>query len=116
MVNVTVDDVRDVLQVNDSDIPDEKVLKMIKRAQTTLTLELSVEIDYQDCSESQKEAITVLAAIYAICYLTGGSAVGLNFSVGDLSNSSPSLPSSTVLQNQFERLLENLKQPYVGSA
>lgn len=116
MANVSVDDVRDVLQVNDSDIPDEKVLKMIKRAQTTLTLEISSTIDYQNCSESQKEAITILAAIYAVCYLTGGSAVGLNFSVGDLSNSSPSLPSLTVLQTQFERLLENLKQPYVGSA
>ncbi len=113
---MSVDDVRDVLQVDNSDIPDEKVLKMIKRAQVTLTLELSTEISYQNCSEAQKEAITVLAAIYATCYLTGGSAVGLNFSIGDLSNSSISLPSLEVLQSQFERLLGNLKEPYIGSA
>jgi hypothetical protein len=113
---VSVDDVRDVLQINDSDVPDDKVLKMIKRAQVTLALELSIEVDYQNCSDAQKEAITVLAAIYAVCFLTGGSAIGLNFSVGDLSKSSSSLPSLDVLQVQFERLLDGLKQPYVGSA
>ncbi len=116
MAAVSVDDVRDVLQINDSDVPDDKVLKMIKRAQVTLALELSIEVDYQNCSDAQKEAITVLAAIYAVCFLTGGSAIGLNFSVGDLSKSSSSLPSLDVLQVQFERLLDGLKQPYVGSA
>jgi len=34
-------------------------------------------------AQMQKEFITVLAAVYAICYLTGGSAVGLSFSIGD---------------------------------
>jgi hypothetical protein len=48
--------------------------------------------------------------------LTGGSAIGLNFSVGDLNSSNSSLPSLTVLQSEFERLLANLKTPYVGSA
>ena len=115
MAAVSVDDVRDVLQVNDSDVPDDKVLKMIKRAQVTLSLELSVTIDYQNCNDAQKEAITVLAAIYAVCYLTGGSAIGLNFSVGDLSSSTSSLPSLTVLQTGFERVLSGLKEVYVGS-
>ena len=50
---------------------------MIKRAEVTLELELGKEIDYNDCTDAEKEFITVLAAIYAICYLTGGSAVGL---------------------------------------
>jgi len=81
---VSVEDVRDVLHLSESDIPDIKVLKMIKRAEVTLELELSTDIDYQNCNEAQKEAITILAAIYAFCYLTGGSAIGLNFSVGDL--------------------------------
>jgi hypothetical protein len=112
---VSVDDVRDVLHVNDSDITDAKVLKMIKRAAITLELELSAAVDYLDCSEAEKEAITLLAAIYAVCYLTGGSAIGLNFSVGDLSSSNSSLPSLTVLQNEFERILASLKEPYVGS-
>ncbi|MDI9577131.1 MAG: hypothetical protein QM398_03220 [Thermoproteota archaeon] len=116
MASVTVDDVRDVLHLSDSDIPDAKVLKMVKRAAVTLGLELNSEIDYIDCSEAEKEAITVLAAIYAVCYLTGGSAIGLNFSIGDLSSSNSSLPSLAVLQSEFERLLANLKTPYVGSA
>jgi hypothetical protein len=112
----SIDDIRDVLHLSDSDIPDAKVVKMIKRAEVTLGLELSADIDYQNCTEAQKEAITVLAAIYAVCYLTGGSAIGLNFSVGDLNSSNSSLPSLAVLQAEFERLLTGLKTPYVGSA
>ncbi|MBT0158954.1 hypothetical protein G4O51_03100 [Candidatus Bathyarchaeota archaeon A05DMB-2] len=115
MGSVSAEDVRDALNVKDSDISDAKVLKMIKRAEVTLELELSAGIDYQNCSEAQKEAITLLAAIYAVCYLTGGSAIGLNFSVGDLTNSTASLPSLAVLQAEFERVLSSLKEPYVGS-
>ncbi len=116
MGSVSAEDVRDALNLKDSDISDVKVLKMIKRAEVTLELELSADIDYQDCTDAQKEAITLLAAIYAVCYLTGGSAVGLNFSVGDLSSSNSALPSLTVLQTEFERVLTSLKTPYVGSA
>lgn len=115
MASVSAEDIRDTLHVNESDIPDAKVLKMIKRAQVTLALELSENIDYLNCTDAQKEAITLLAAIYAVCYLTGGSAVGLNFSVGDLSSSVSSLPSLSVLQTEFERVLASLKEPYVGS-
>jgi len=116
MGSVSAEDIRDALNLKDSDISDAKVLKMIKRAEVTLELELSADVDYQNCTDAQKEAITLLAAIYAVCYLTGGSAVGLNFSVGDLSSSNSSLPTLTVLQNEFERILANLKEPYVGSA
>jgi hypothetical protein len=116
MGSVSAEDIRDALNLKDSDISDARVLKMIKRAEVTLELELSADIDYQNCTDAQKEAITLLAAIYAVCYLTGGSAIGLNFSVGDLSSSNSSLPSLTVLQNEFERILASLKEPYVGSA
>lgn len=83
MASVTVDDVRDVINISSADVPEAKILKMLKRAEVTLELELGKEIDYQNCTDAEKEFITVLAAIYAICYLTSGSAVGLNFSVGD---------------------------------
>jgi hypothetical protein len=116
MASVTVDDVRDVLHLSDSDVPDAKMLKMVKRAAVTLGLELNSQIDYSNCSEAEKEAITILAAIYAVCYLTGGSAIGLNFSVGDLNSSNSALPSLTVLQSEFERILAGLKDVYVGSA
>ncbi|MGB9778341.1 MAG: hypothetical protein ACPLW8_02955 [Candidatus Bathyarchaeales archaeon] len=115
MASVTVDDVRDVINVSPSDIPDSKIAKMIKRAEVTLELELEKEIDYQNCSEAEKEFITVLAAIYAICYLTGGSAVGLSFSVGDQNVSVLSkAPPLDVLQSELERILSNLKGCHVG--
>jgi hypothetical protein len=115
-LSVSAEDVRDVLNVSSSDISDDRVVKMIKRASVALGLELSLEIDYSNCTEAQKEAITLLAAIYAVCYLTGGSAIGLNFSVGDLNTSTSNLPSLTVLQTEFDRLLAGLKEPYLGSA
>ncbi len=115
---VTADDVRDVLGVKDSDIPDVKAVKMIKRAEVTVELETSSQIDYLDCTDAQKEAITVLAAVYALCFLTGGSAIGLNFSVGDLSvdQKASDLPSLDILQGECKRLIDNLKTAYVGSA
>lgn len=116
MGSVTVEDVRDVLNIVDSDIPNAKVHKMIKRATVALELEISSTIDFENCTDAQKEAITLLAAIYAICYLTGGSAVGLNFSVGDLSSTNSALPSLAVLQTEFQRVLAGLKEIYVGSA
>ena len=115
MANVTVDDVRDVINVSPADIPDSKIVKMVKRAEVTLELETGKEIDYANCSDAEKEFITVLAAIYAICYLTGGSAVGLSFSVGDQNVSVLSkAPPLDVLQSELERILSNLKGCYVG--
>ena len=117
MASVSAEDVRDVLHVSVADIPDAKVLKMIKRAQVTLALELSETIDASSCMDAQKEAITILAAIYVVCFLTGGSSMGLSFRVGDLSaDEKSSLPSLDVLHGEFERLLGSLKTPYVGSA
>ena len=81
MAAVTVEDVWDTLNVGDSDISEAKVLKMIKRAEVTLELELNVEIGYASCSDAKKQAITVLAAMYTLCFLTRGSTVGLNFSM-----------------------------------
>jgi hypothetical protein len=115
LASVTVDDVRDVINISSADVPDDKVLKMLKRAEVTLELELGKEIDYQNCTDAEKEFITILAAIHAICYLTGGSAVGLSFSVGDQNVSVLSrAPPLDVLQVELERILANLKQPYVG--
>jgi hypothetical protein len=115
LANVTVDDVRDVINLSAVDVPDAKVLKMIKRAEVTLELELGKEIDYNDCTDAEKEFITILAAVYAICYLTGGSAVGLSFTIGDQNVSVLSkAPPLDVLQSELERILNGLKQPYVG--
>lgn len=114
MASVTVDDVHDVINISSADVPDVKITKMLKRAEVTLELELGKEIDYQECTDAEKEFITVLAAIYAICYLTGGSAVGLSFSVGDQNVSVlGKAPPLDVLQSELERILANLKQPSI---
>jgi len=115
MASVSVNDVRDVLNISQAEIPDAQVLKMIKRAELTLELELNSSIDYANCTEAQKEFITTLAAVYAICYLTGGSAVGLSFSVGDQNvNVLSRFPPLEVLQAELERILAGLKASYVG--
>jgi hypothetical protein len=117
MTQVTLSDVRDTINVSSADVPDEKLQKMINRAATTLSLELNKQIDPDDCSEAQKEFITLLSAVYAICYLTGGSAVGLNFSVGDQNVSvAGNAPPLIVLQQELERILGSLKKPTLRSA
>ena len=113
---VTANDVRNVINVTSAEIADAVVLKMIKRAEVTLELELGKEIDYQDCSEAEKEFITILAAIYAICYLTGGSAIGLSFKVGDQNiGVLESIPPLEVLRAELDRILERLREIYVRS-
>ena len=117
MATVSADDVRDVINIPSVEIPDAKVLKMIKRAEVALELETSRQIDYAECTDAEKEFITVLSAVYVICYLTGGSAVGLSFQVGDqnvsvLSNA----PPLDVLQFELSRMLEKLREPTVERA
>lgn len=108
---------RDAINVSETDIPDVKLQKMVKRAEVTLELELGKEIDSADCTEAEKEFITLLAAVYAVCYLTGGSAVGLSFSVGDQNVSVlDKAPPLSVLQQELERILSALRQPVVRSA
>jgi len=110
LATVSADDIRDVINISSAEIPDAKVLKMVKRAEVTLELETSREIDYSNCTDSEKEFITVLAAIYAICYLTGGSAVGLSFSVGDQNVSVlGKAPPLDVLQDELNRMLDKMR-------
>ncbi len=117
MANVSLSDVRDTINLSGADVPDAKLQKMIKRAEVTLELELGKEIDSEDCSDAEKEFITLLAAVHAVCYLTGGSAVGLSFSVGDQNvNVLEKAPPLSVLQQELDRILHGLKQPVIGSA
>ncbi len=47
MPTVYASDVRDALNLTPADIPDSKVLKMIKRAEVTIELELEKQLDYR---------------------------------------------------------------------
>jgi hypothetical protein len=117
MSKVALSDVRDVISVSSAEVPDDKLQKMITRAAITLSLELNRVVDSENCSEAEKEFITLLAAVYVICYLTGGSAVGLNFSVGDQNIAvTNNIPPLTVLQQELERILGKLKKPTLRSA
>ncbi len=116
MASVSLSDVRDAINVSAADVPDEKLLKMVKRAEVTLALELGKEVSSADCSDAEKEFITLLAAVYAVCYVTGGSAVGLSYSVGDQNVTVlDRAPPLSVLQLELDRLLAGLKQPVVRS-
>jgi len=46
LASVSVNDVRDVVNVSSAEVPDAKVLKMIKHAEVTLELETDKEITY----------------------------------------------------------------------
>ena len=50
MASVSVEDVRDVINVSSAEVPDSKITKMIKRAEVTLELETDKEIDYSNCA------------------------------------------------------------------
>lgn len=110
MASVTADDVRDTINVTATDIADAQVAKMIKKAETTLELETGRSVDYNNCTDEEALVITNLAAIYALCHLTGGSAAGLSFSVGservDVLNEAPPLD---VLRQEVERVLNRMK-------
>ena len=110
MASVTVEDVRDIINISPTDIPDEKIQKMIKRAETTLELELEKEIDYNNCTEPEKEFITLLAAVYAICHLTGGSAVGLNFSMDTKHNNHKQKPHPTTASKTTPKKLPHRRK------
>jgi hypothetical protein len=53
LASVSADDVRDVINVSSAEVPDVKVLKMIKRAEVALELETSKEIDYSNCADAE---------------------------------------------------------------
>jgi len=110
LASVTADDVRDTVNVTAAEIADSKVVKMMKKAETTLKLETGRSIDYNSCTDEEALFITNLSAVYVLCHLTGGTAAGLSFTVGsqrvDVLEKAPPL---TVLQQEVERILGRMK-------
>jgi hypothetical protein len=121
-VNVTPQSVRDRINISEAQCSDAIVNQFITDAVATIEVETDLSIDPANCREIEAVAIRNLAAIYCACRITGGTASGLSFRVGDLavnesSNNSPSGLSTSNLQflmNEATRILENLKTPYVG--
>ena len=117
LVNVTPESVRERINVSAAEAPDDVVNRFITAAAVTVELEIGEDVDASDCTSAQAEAIRNLAAIYCACRITGGSAAGLSFSVGDLavnesSSTGPSGLSSGNLQfllDQAIKIIEKLK-------
>ena len=114
LVSVTSDMIRSRLNLTVEDVDDNRVNEMIQDAAATISLEIGRSIDYSNCSEGEATAVKNLAAIYLICHISGGSATGLNFSVGDLQVDALSkAPSVEILYRELERLLLRLRYPRV---
>jgi len=111
MVKVTPERVRARLGLGEEDVDDEKLADFIADAAAELGLQTGREINYEDCSQVEAAAITDLAAIYCICHLTGGKAVGLSFNVGNLQVSSlANAPSLSILEERVKRAVKQLRE------
>lgn len=116
MVTVMPSEVRERINVSAADAPDDVVNRFITATGVTVEVEIGESVDPSSCSDAEAEAIRNLAAIYCACRITGGSAQGLSFRVGDLavneSSSTQGGPSGGNLQfllDQALKIIENLK-------
>jgi hypothetical protein len=115
LVSVTVDSVRNLVNLTVNDVADAKVTEFLTQAAAEISVETDLSIDYSDCSEAEGAAVRLLAALYCLCYVTGGSAVGRSFSLGDLRvDVLNQVPPISILTSRLDRLIENLAEPYVG--
>jgi len=118
VVSVTPESVRERINVSAAECPDDVVSRFVTDATETIEVETGLTIDPVNCTAAEAVAIRNLAAIYCACRITGGSASGLSFRVGDLTvnestSSSPSGLSSNNLQflmNEAMKIVEKLNQ------
>ncbi len=114
MVSVTTDQVRKRLGLTIADISDEDVLAFKEEAAAFLSEEIGKTLDAANCTEAEANAIRNLTAIYCYCKVSGGSAVGLDFSVGDLRVSEVRSETATkqldFLKEQVERFIAREKR------
>ncbi len=108
MASVTADQVRKRLGLTANDISDVDVLAFVDEASAFLSDEIGRTLDYTNCTKSEANAISNLVAIYCFCKVTGGSAVGLQYSIGQLSVSEKSAPMDHTSQVKF--LKEQVEQ------
>lgn len=124
MVAVNPSDIRERVSLSISDISDETVLRFTKAAAVTVGSELGKAVDFTNCSDEEAEAIRNIAAVYCACKVAGGSASGFSFRIGDLAvnETNSSSPNGLGRENlQFlmveaQRIINNLKTPYLGRA
>ena len=117
MVSVSPDSVRNLVHLTTDDVDDDKVTEFMTQAAGEVSLETDLTIDHTDCTEAEAAAVRLLAALYCLCYVTGGSAAGRSFSLGDLRvDVQGQVPPLSVLTSRLDRMIEKLSEPYVGMA
>jgi len=115
LVSVTADSVRDLVHLTVDDVPDAKVSEFLTQSAAEISVETDLSVDYSDCSDGEAAAVRLLAALYCLCYVTGGSAAGRSFSLGDLRvDVQNQVPPLSILTSRLDRLIEKLTEPYVG--
>lgn len=110
MVTVTPSEVRDRINVSAAEAPDDVVNGFIVDAAETLETEISESVDSANCTKAQAVVIRNLAAIYTACRVTGGSASGLSFRVGDLAVSESSSTQGGLSGGNLQFLLDEAKR------
>lgn len=118
MASVTPEGVRNRINLSSSDIDDSTVTEFIVDACAEVEIETGRTINYSSCLQAEAACITDLAALYCLTYLTGGSASGTSFTLGDLSVKEVAggveTPSPAFLQQRVLKMIEKLRKPYLG--
>jgi hypothetical protein len=115
LVSVTPDSVRNLVNLTVDDVADAKVTEFLTQSTAEISVETDLTIDYNDCTDGEAAAVRLLAALYCLCYVTGGSAAGRSFSLGDLRvDVQNQVPPLSILTSRLDRLIEKLTEPYVG--
>lgn len=111
MVSITEDEVRARFHFDATkDIDNTQVGKFLDEAVAILSKAIGVTLDKTDCTELQANALRNLAALYCYCWVTGGSAVGLNFSIGDINISESSQKQFDFIKLEVEDFIEKTNE------
>ena len=111
MVSITEDEVRARFHFDvTKDIADAQVVNFLDEAVAILSHAIGVTLDKTDCTELQANAIRNLAALYCYCWVTGGSAAGLAFSIGDINISESSQKTFDFIKASVDEFIKRNKE------
>lgn len=107
MVSITEDEVRARFHFDETtDIDNTQVGKFLDEAVAILSRAIGVTLDKTDCTELHANALRNLASLYCYCWVTGGSAAGLNFSIGDINVSESSQKQFEFIKTRVEEFIQ----------
>lgn len=111
MVSITEDEVRARFHFDETtDIDNTQVGLFLDEAVAILSHAIGVTLVKTDCTELQANALRNLAALYCYCWVTGGSAAGLNFSIGDINISESSQKTFDFIKASVEEFIRTNKE------